>query len=226
MTSACTLNTPVPGLGVVLKATATSNDPKAVYQQVATAYEQQFKLTWLDPAPYNNSNGIAVTQAVSKQYNLTKLSQLPAVASNLRFATNPEFVGDRSAVDGLDSIKKTYGDFNFKSVQQVDIALRYQALLDKQAEACVAFGTDGDIAGDNLVLLEDDKHNFPPYQTSPVVRDDILAKYPNIKTLLNSVSSHLTDAKVSALNWQVDGPTKLDPEDVATAFLKSEGLSK
>ena len=29
---------------------------------------------------------------------------------------------------------------------------------------------------------------------------------------------------MSALNWQVDGPEKLEPTDVARAFLEEQGL--
>ncbi len=214
------------GLGAVLKQTNTSNDPKAVYQQVAQAYEQQFKFTWLDVAPFNDTNGVAVTKEIADQYKLKTLSDLGPVAKNLRFASNPEFVGARSEIDGLKSLQKTYGGFDFKEIKQVDIKLRYQALVDKQADACVAFTTEGQIAQYKLVVLQDDKNNFVPYQSGPVVRDDILAQYPNIKDVLNKVTAKLTLEKITALNLKIDGTDKQDPIDVAKQFLKDEGLSK
>lgn len=213
-------------LGNVLKMTATSNDPKKVYDQVAQEYSKQFKLALLEPAPMNNTNGVAVTKEVADKYKLKNLSDLAPVAKELRFASNAEFIGDRSAVDGLKSLQKTYGGFDFKETKQVDIKLRYQALLDKNAEACVAFGTDGQIAGYGLVLMNDDKNNFPPYQVVPVIREDILAAYPNAKDILNKVSAKLTNQTVSDLNWQVDGPTKKEAVDVAKDYLKAQGMIK
>jgi osmoprotectant transport system substrate-binding protein len=212
--------------GVVLKLTEPLNDPKALYAKVADEYKKQFKLTILEPAPMNNTNGIAVTKAVADKYKLKTLSDLAPVAKELRFASNPEFVGERSKIDGLDSLKKTYTGFEFKEVKQVEINLRYRALVDGQAEACVAFTTDGEISGYNLVLMEDDKKNYLPYQMAPVVRDDILVAYPQIKDVLNKVSAKLTNAEVSALNWKSAGPEKKEPVDVAKEFLKAQGFAK
>jgi osmoprotectant transport system substrate-binding protein len=214
------------GAGAVLKLQNPPNEPKQLYDLVNSEYQKQFSLTWLDVAPHSNRNGIAVTKAAADKYKLKNLSDLAPVAKELRFASNPEFIGDRSAIDGLKSLQKTYGGFDFKETKQVDIKLRYKALVDGQADACVAFGTDGELAGYGLVWLEDDKNNFGPYQTGPVVRNDILAAYPKIKDILNPITAKLTTEKISALNWSVSGPDKKEPADVAKAFLKTEGLIK
>jgi len=204
----------------VLKEQKTTNDPAAVYKQVATDYLSKFNLVVLDPAPMNDTNGIAVTKAVADKYNLKTLSDLSKVADQLRFAAIPDFIGPRSDTDGLGSLQKTYGGFKFKDVKS------YQALLNNQADAVVAFSTDGEISGYGLVLLQDDKQNFPPYQFAPVVRKDVLDANPKIKDVLNAVSAKVTTEKISALNWKVDGPDKQEAQDVAKAFLQSEGILK
>ncbi len=56
----------------------------------------------------------------------------------------------------------------------MDPGLRYQALVNGEADVVVAFGTDGEISAFNLVLLQDDKGLFPPYQVAPVIRQDVL----------------------------------------------------
>jgi osmoprotectant transport system substrate-binding protein len=210
----------------VLKEPKDSNDPKAVYDKVAADYLSKFNLVVLDPAPMNDTNGIAVTKAVADKYNLKTLSDLSKVADQLRFAAIPDFIGPRSDTDGLGSLQKTYGGFKFKDVKSYEIGLRYQALLNNQADAVVAFSTDGEISGYGLVLLQDDKQNFPPYQFAPVVRKDVLDANPKIKDVLNAVSAKVTTEKISALNWKVDGPDKEEAQDVAKAFLQSEGILK
>jgi osmoprotectant transport system substrate-binding protein len=210
----------------VLKEPKDSNDPKAVYDKVAADYLSKFNLVVLDPAPMNDTNGIAVTKAVADKYNLKTLSDLSKVADQLRFAAIPDFIGPRSDTDGLGSLQKTYGGFQFKDVKSYEIGLRYQALLNNQADAVVAFSTDGEISGYGLVLLQDDKQNFPPYQFAPVVRKDVLDANPKIKDVLNAVSAKVTTEKISALNWKVDGPDKQEAQDVARAFLQSEGILK
>jgi len=210
----------------ILKLTKDSNDPKVFYDKVAQEYSKQFKLSVLDPAPMNNTNAIVVTKAVADKYKLKTLSDLAPVAKELRFAAIADFVGPRSETDGLKSLQKTYGGFDFKEVKQYDIKIKYKGLQNNEADAAVAFSTDGEIAGYGFVLLEDDKKNFPPYQFAPIVREDVLAANPNLKTILNGVSAKITTAKISALNWKVDGPDKKEPVDVAKEFLKQEGITK
>jgi osmoprotectant transport system substrate-binding protein len=56
------------------------------------------------------------------------------------------------------------------------------------------------------------------------VRNETLTANPGIADALNPVAPLLTDQVMSALNWQVDGPEKLEPIDVARAFLEEQGL--
>lgn len=209
----------------VLKQQKESNDPAVMHKKMVEGY-LPLKLAVLDPAPMNNTNAIAVTKEVADKYNLKNLSQLAQAASELRFAAIPDFIGPRSDTDGLGSLQKTYGGFRFKETKSYDIPLRYQALLNKQADAVVAFSTDGEIAGYNLVLLEDDKRNFPPYQFTPVVREEFLTTYPEMRAVLNLATSKVTTNEISALNWKVDGPEKKDARDVAREFLKGKGVIK
>ena len=88
----------------------------------------------------------------------------------------------------------------------------------------LAFGTDGEVAGMDLVLLEDDKGLWPPYHVAPSVRNETLTANPGIADALNLVAPLLTDQVMSALNWQVAGPDKKEPADVARAFLEDQKL--
>ncbi|HUS15189.1 MAG TPA: glycine betaine ABC transporter substrate-binding protein [Chloroflexia bacterium] len=211
------------GLLNVLNYTGpTMNDDQAVYDKVKKDYEEQFKLTWLDQAPMNDTQALATTHAVAGKYGLKTLSDLSAKAGELRLASIAEF---QDRPDGLPGLKKTYGGFDFKQVAIFDIGLKYKALLQGDAEVAVAFSTDGAIAGNDLVVLQDDKHLWPPYHVAPVVRDDVLANYPQIKDVLNTLSPKLTSEAVSALNWEVDGK-KRDYVEVAKEFLVKQGLLK
>jgi osmoprotectant transport system substrate-binding protein len=87
----------------------------------------------------------------------------------------------------------------------------------------VAFGTDGEISAFDLMILEDDKRLFPPYQVAPVVRKEILEKYPEISGILNELAPRLTDDAMRRLNYEVSGNQR-EPVDVAREFLQAEGL--
>lgn len=209
------------GLLTILKLPASSNQNQ-VFDTVSKAYQEKFKLVWLAPAPMNNSQALAMTQAGAKKYGIKTISELAKNASKLVMIGPPEFEGRE---DGLPGLKKAYGNFQLKAYKGADPGLRYQALKDGQADVGVAFGTDGELNALNLVVLEDDKKLFPPYQVAPVVRQEILDKNPIIRDSLNSLSAKLTNQVMQRLNYEVSGK-KREPADVAKEFLTKEGLLK
>ena len=209
------------GLMTVLKQPAMQ-DPMQIFSTVKAGYEQQFKLTWLTPSPFNDTQALAMTQATADKFGIKTYSDLASKAPQLVLGGPAEFL---SREDGLPGLQKAYGGFVFKDTKQLGTgSLRYQALLGGQIDVVVAFGTDGQINGDKLALLKDDKSFYPIYNVAPVVRQDTLAKYPQIATVLNKPAPYLTDAVMSGLNWQVDGPAKMEPAAVAKAFLQQSGL--
>lgn len=209
------------GLVTVLKQPPLS-DPVKVYDLVKSGYEQKYNLIWLAPAPMNNTQALAMTQEKSQQLGITTISQMAAKADQLVMAGPPEFQGRE---DGLPGLKKAYGNFQLKSYKAVDPGLRYTALLNGQADVVVAFSTDGEIAAYHLVVLQDDKHLFPAYNVAPIVRGQILEKYPQIAPILNALAPKLTDATMQKLNFEVTG-NKKEPADVAKEFLLQQGLLK
>lgn len=209
------------GLLVVLKLPVNS-DRQAVYDAVAKGYKEQFDPVWLDPAPMNNTQALAVTQEVAQQYNLRTMSALPGVASELIMIGPPEF---DQREDGLPGIMKVYGDFQLKAYLPVEKGLRYKGLIEGDAQIVVAFGTDGEISANNLVVLEDDKGMFPPYQVAPVIRQAALDATPEIEDILNALTAKLNDATVRRLNNEVSGNLR-EPAEVAKEFLVQEGLLK
>ena len=204
---------------VVLKLPPMT-DRARTYETVKRDYERRFQLTWLNPAPMNDSQALATTPAIAAKYGLKTLSDLAREAPRLRLASVPEFT---NRPDGLAGLQKTYGGFHFAQIRYIAIGLKYKALLDGDVDVAVAFGTDGEIDADHLVILQDDKHFWPPYQVAPVVRDDALTRYPKLAPALNVLAPLITDDAMRHLNWRVDGNHE-EPADVARDFLSRSGL--
>ncbi len=209
------------GLLTVLQL-PTQTDQKAVYDAVKQGYQEKYNLVWLDPAPMNNTQALAMTKEASDKFGITTISEMVAKASELRLIGPPEF---QEREDGLPGLQKAYGNFQLKEYVSVDPGLKYKGLTEGQADVSVAFGTDGEIANFGLVILKDDKGLFPPYQVAPVVRQEILDANPEVATLLNALAPKLTDATMQRLNYEVSG-NKRQFEDVAKEFLQQEGLIK
>jgi osmoprotectant transport system substrate-binding protein len=211
------------GLLTVLKEKPLA-DAKAILEAVRKGYQEQFKLSWLEPAPFNDTQALATTKEVSDKNGIKTYSDLSAKAGELRLGGPAEFA---ERADGIKGLQQAYGGFQFKEFKQLGTgSLRYEALKNGQIDVVVAFGTDGQISGMGLVLLQDDKHFYPIYQAAPVVRTDVLDKNPKIAEALNKLAPLLTDDVMAGLNWQVDGPTKKEAAAVAKEFLQEKGLLK
>ena len=209
------------GLLTVLKQPSAS-DPKTVFTTVARSYKDRFNLVWLDPAPMNNTQALAMTGAGAQRYGIRTISDFAARAGELTMIGPPEFEGRE---DGLPGIRAAYGDFGLERYIAVDPGLKYQGLTSGQADVVVAFGTDGEIAALDLVVPEDDKALFPPYQVAPVVRQQALDANPALQDALNRLAPRLTDAAMRRLNYEVSG-NRREPAEVAREFLVREGLLK
>ena len=209
------------GLLTVLKLPANS-DRKQVFETVSKAYKEKFNLVWLDPAPMNNTQALAMTQEGAKKYSIKTISDMVAKANQLTMLGTPEF---EAREDGLPGLKKVYGNFDFKKFIPADPGLRYQALTKGEVDVVEAFGTDGQISAFNLIVLKDDKGLFPPYQVAPIVRQEALDANPNIRDTLNALAPKLTDDTMRRLNYEVDGKQR-EPAEVAKEFLTAEGLLK
>src|SRR5262245_13485263 len=207
------------GLTVILGQT-TNNEPRQVYDTVAKAYQEQFHIIWLDAAPMNNTFALAMTRELAAKYGITTLSDLVAHASDLTLI-GP--IGFETRPDGIPGMQRIYGDFQLKRYITVDPTLRYKGLFDGQGDVVVGFGTDGEITEYNLMLLEDDKHVFPPYQVAPLVRQSVLEANPQIRDVLNRLAPKLTNAVMQRLNYEVTARNRT-PAEVAREFLIQEQL--
>ncbi len=209
------------GLLTVLKLPVNHN-PQQVFETVAKAYQEQFKLVWLTPSPMDNKTVLAMTQATAKKYGIKTISDMVANASKLTIIAPPEFQGRE---DGLPGLKKLYGDFNFKKLIPADPGLRYKAIASGQADVVLAFGTDGELTTLNLVLLEDDKAFYPPYHVAPVVRASVLVVLPTLRDALNMLAPKFPDEVMRRMNYEVSSKQR-EPADVAKEFLRETGLLK
>ncbi len=199
----------------------STQDPEKAYQEAATYYEQNFQITWLNPAlNLNDSYGICTSQANSTAKNLKTLDDLASQASQLTLAGQTDFTDPKTGV--FPPVAAAYG-ITFKKTVTIDESLGFAAVTSGQVDVNECYTTDPAIVTNKFVLLTDTKNAFPAYNPSPIVRDSVLTKSPSIKATLNALEPHLTTAKIVQLIKQVSVDTK-PVKEVATQFLQSEGL--
>ncbi|QKZ14570.1 ABC transporter permease/substrate-binding protein [Spirosoma sp. KUDC1026] len=125
--------------------------------------------------------------------------------------------------DGYPGLQKTYG-LNVNP-RLIDQNLMYEAIQRKQVDIISGYSTDGRIKAFNLLVLNDNRHAFPPYDAAPVVRQATLDRYPDLESTLNLLAGKLTDSVMTELNYRADYK-KESPEQVARQFLQATGLYK
>ncbi len=210
-------------LETVVKYTGeTPKSPDETYQIVKDFYAKRSPaLTVLQPANFNNTNGIVVRKEVAQKYNLKTLEDLAKASPNLIFASFSEF---QERTDSFPRIKENYPETNFKDVLLVNaIGLRYKSLEEGKADVGIGFTTDGQIASQDLVVMEDPKNIWPFYYPAPVINTEYLQAHPDVEGILNAVSAKLDAATIQRLNALVDIDQE-EPAEVAEKFLTDNGL--
>lgn len=146
---------------------------------------------------------------------------IPAsTAGKLTAGFSPEFIG---RPDGYPGLKSTYQ----LEINNVIIAptLVYKAVHENNVQVIDGYSTDGRIKAFDLITLEDDKSNFPPYYAAPIIRNETLRKFPELKDVINLLGNKITDSAMTSMNYRVDY-LKESPEKVAAEFLKANHLNK
>jgi osmoprotectant transport system substrate-binding protein len=201
---------------------ADLNSPQATYEAAWKGYAERSPAdTMLKPAPFNNTYGIFVRKSVAEKNGLTNMEELAQDSKNLTFISYSEF---QNRSDGYPNVQKNYPAFDFEEIKIVnELGLRYSGLESGEGDVGVGFTTDGQLTSDQLVVMKDPKSIWPFYYPAPVVRSDVLKKYPKIEKVLNEVSASLDVETMRELNGQVDLDQE-DPEDVAKQHLQEAGI--
>jgi len=201
-------------------APQVGHDPGAVYQAARDGIKRQDDLALLKPMAYQNTYAVAVPKKIAQEYGLKTISDLKKVEGQLKAGFTLEF-NDRE--DGNKGLQKVYG--LHLQVSTMEPALRYQAIQSGDIQITDAYSTDAELARYDLVVLEDDKQLFPPYQGAPLMKTALLEKHPELEAVLNKLAGKITADQMSQMNYQV-GVEGKSAAQVARDFLIQEGIIK
>ncbi|MDU8924261.1 glycine betaine ABC transporter substrate-binding protein [Pasteurellaceae bacterium LIM206] len=205
-------------LYVLKKAPLT--DDKALFDELQQDYAK-LGLQWVGLYGFNNTFGLAVRTELAEKNQLQTFAELAAISPQLDFGAEYDFF---EREDGYKGLQKTYG-FAFNQVRDLDIGLKYQALLQNQVAAINVFTTDGQLADPQIKLLEDDKHFYPSYYAGTVIRTETLQQHPELKAILQQLDGKISNREMAEMNAAVEIEGK-DEKTVAKAFLQRKGLLK
>jgi glycine betaine/choline ABC-type transport system substrate-binding protein len=191
-------------------------DRAAVRSAVAADYERA-GLVASAPLGYENNFALVVRREDADQFGLARISDLRKVQSRFRLGMFGEFL---ERPDGFPGLSAAYGLAFTKAPAEMDLGLLYQALESRQIDLAVGSTTDGLIAARGFVILEDDRHYFPPYDAILVTREAAFREHPSLRDALASLEGRIDAATMQRLNYEVDG-RKRSPREVAQEFMAS-----
>ncbi|WLS77695.1 ABC transporter substrate-binding protein [Erwinia pyri] len=208
---------------------AAWRNAQAGYEKVKKLDQEKNKLTWLTPAPANNTWTIAVRGDLAQKNKLNSLEDLSAYlkkGGEFKLAASAEFI---ERPDALPAFQKAYG-FTLKQDQLLSLAGGDTAVTIKAAaqqtsgvNAAMAYGTDGPVAALGLQTLSDPKGVQPIYAPAPVIRDAVLKAYPQIADWLKPVFASLDEKTLQELNAKIAVEGQ-DAKKVAADYLQQKKL--
>jgi osmoprotectant transport system substrate-binding protein len=206
------LKQPLPPVG--------QRDAATVFREISALYASRYQVRVEPGLGFQNTFAMVIGGDDARRLGLRTLSEAVKFALGWRLGVGYEF---QQRPDGLRGLEATYGLRFAEPPRTMDLGLLYRALASRQVDMVAGNSTDGPIRALGFVILEDDRHYFPPYEAVPLVREDSLRLHPGIQVAMDRLAGKVTADEVRGMNDAVDAQHR-DVADVVREFRKGKGL--
>lgn len=179
-----------------------SSDPAGVLERVRAEYRKRFRVEWLSPLGFDNTFAMVVRGPDARAQKIETLSDAARRTQGWSLGVGYEFL---QRPDGLRGLLQTYHLPLAGTPKSMDLGLLYTALQQKQVDMAAGNATDGILSVQDVKVLRDDRHYFPPYQAAVIVRAESIAAHPGMRAALDQLTGKLTAEAMRNLNYQLDG---------------------
>lgn len=191
-------------------------DPDKALDLVQKEFKERYDQDWMASYGFDNTYVFLVRKDTAEKYGLEKVSDLEDVADELTVGADRAWMTREG--DGYPGFIQEYG-FEFDSIYPMQIGLVYDAVAAHRMDVVLGYSTDGRIASYDLVMLEDDRQYFPPYDASPIINDELAQKDPEVKEAIDRLAGKIDTETMQKMNYQSDN-NLIEPSIVAERFLE------
>lgn len=178
-------------------------------------------LVGLTPSDAVDTNSFVVTQETSDELGITTLSDLAEKGADLTLGGPQDCESNAFCIPGLQDV---YGLDMSNNFTPLDAGVVPTSLEEGAIDVGLLFSTDGRIASEGWVLLEDDKGMLAADNIFPVASQDVVDAYgEDLTGLLDDISAELTTEDLIELNRRFDVDRE-DAEDIADDWLAEHGI--
>lgn len=202
------------------------DDPMEQFEAVKEEDLEENDIFWTDPAPFDDTYGIATRRAFAEENGLQTLQDVADfIEENPDQATLCLDATFATRDDGLVRFEENFDvDWPRNQLTETEFAVIYQSTAD--GEPCnlgEVFTTDGRIQSLDLALMEDNENTFISYLSAVQIANDFYEENQDLAAVIETITPPLDEARMTELNARVDVDGEF-PEDAATQYLQEEGF--
>ncbi len=201
------------------EATGDVDETFAILEPLLT----DLQLVGLTPSEAVDTNAFVITQETSEEMDITTLSDLAEKGADLTLGGPQDCESNAFCIPGLQEV---YGLDMSGNFEPLDPGLVATSLTEGAIDVGLLFSTDGRIASEGWVLLEDDQNMLAADNVFPVLSQELVDVYGDDLTgLLDDISAELTTDELIELNRRFDVDRE-DAEDIAADWLAEYGFDE
>jgi osmoprotectant transport system permease protein len=182
---------------------------EAILDAVATWLRSTHGITVLGGLGFENAYALAMTRGRAETLGIHTIADLASarhlsIGGDYEFFARPEWRAVRDAYD-----------LKFRSERQYQSTFMYRALVSGDVDVISAFSSDGRIASNDLVVLEDPSHAIPPYDALLLIAPS-RANDAALRAALEPLIGAISVSTMRRANEMVDRDAdKRTPEEAA-----------
>lgn len=186
----------------------------AMFIEMAAYLRKEHNILTLGRLGFENAYGFAMRRDRAEELGIRSISDLQTHGSALVIGGDPEFFGRNEWI----RVRDAYG-LNALGTRSMDSTFMYGAVRDRNVDVITAYTTDGRITAFDLVILNDERQAFPPYDAIVLLSPDG-AKIPGLIKSLTPLLNKISDTLMREANKHVDLDGQTPKQ--AAAFLTSK----
>jgi len=181
--------------------------------ELTTTLRERYGVTVLGTLGFENAYALAMKPDRAAASGITTIADLAPQTRRMKLGTDTEFLRRPEWA----ALRDAYG-LSFGEEKSFNPTFMWRALSDGTVDVISAYTSDGRIAADNLIVLEDPKGAIPAYDAvlliSPHRRDD-----PTLRAVLTPLIGAIAVTRMREANYMVDRDRDKAPVREAARFL-------